>query len=96
LREFFFKNFSDHLPVLARFSISLTPPLLNDINKTMNKSIVGKLTYKKLKLNLNFTEAIDEIDLKIKFPVKIKLQAYSFLNKYPSETNQITVEVFLK
>ena len=81
------------MPVLARFSISLTCPFLEDINKTMNKSILGKLCYKNIKMNLDFSEAIDEIEIKIKLPIRIKIQAFCFLNKYPSETNQIIIEV---
>jgi hypothetical protein len=79
--------------VLGRFSINLSYPILNDIDKTMNKNIIGRLNYKSLKLNFNFMEAVDEIELKVKFPLRIKIQGYSFLNKYPSETNALIIEV---
>lgn len=46
-------------------------------------------------MNLNFLEAIDEIELKVKFPLRVRIQGYSFLNKHPSETNQLIIEVFI-
>lgn len=81
---------------MAKFSIHLTCPSLNDISKTINKSIVGKLCYSNIRMNFNFSEAIDEMSLQIKVPLTIKMQGFSFINKHPSETNQILIEVLNK
>ena len=44
-------------------------------------------------MNFDFSEAIDEIEIKIKLPLRIKMQAFCFLNKNPSETTPIIIEV---
>jgi len=59
----------------------------------MNKSIIGKLCYSNIKINFNFSEAIDEMNLQIKVPLRLRVQGFSFINKHPSETNQIIIEV---
>jgi len=68
--------------------------LLNDINKTIKKSLLGKFVYKNIKMNLNFLDAIEETEIKVKFPLRIRIQGYSFLNKNPSETNHLIIEVY--
>lgn len=93
---YIFKNTSDHLPVLAKLEINLTCPCLNDISKMMNKSINGKLCYSNLRMNFNFSEAIDEMNLQIKTPLRLRILGFSFINKHPSETNQILIEVIIK
>ena len=66
---------------------------MNNESKIMNKSIIGKLCYSNIKINFNFSEAIDEMNLQIKVPLRLRVQGFSFINKHPSETNQILIEV---
>jgi hypothetical protein len=53
--------FSDHLPVLGKFSIFLTLPLFDDIKKIHNQNVAGKFIYSKISLSYNFTEVFYEL-----------------------------------
>lgn len=81
------------MPVLAKFSVNLTCPTFTDAAKILSKNISGRFCYKNIRINLDFTEVIEELELKIKLPLRLKIQAFSFLNKYPSETQGIVIEV---
>ena len=59
----------------------------------MNKNLQGKLFYHNISANFVFSEAIDELGVDLKVPLRIKLKIFSFLNKNPTETNQIVIEV---
>jgi len=81
------------LPVLGKFSIYLTIPRFNEIEKIMTKSLTGKIIYSKIKLEYDFTEAFSEMNFEEKYPMKIKILAYHFLNKIPAETKTKEIKV---
>ncbi len=39
---------------------------------------------------------MDELGSQIKVPLRVRIQGFSFINKHPSDTNQILIEVFHK
>lgn len=82
------------MPVLGKFSIYLTIPRLNEIEKILTKSLTGKITYSNIKIEYDFAEAFSEMSLEEKYPMKIKIQAYHFLNKSPAETKIKEIKVF--
>lgn len=41
---------------------------------------------------MDFTEIMEELEIKVKLPMRLKIQAYSFLNKNPTETQGIVIE----
>ena len=87
---------SDHLPVLGKFSIYLTIPRFNDLDKIMSQSSTGKITYKNMQIDYDFIEAFSEMGLEEKYPMKIKVLAYYFLNKNPAETKPFEISVTKK
>jgi hypothetical protein len=89
----FYYNCSDHLPVLAKFSIYLTLPSFEDIEKSLNQSVLGKLIYKNVKINYDFTDAFCELELEPKFPMKLKLSASFFINKKVVDSKSIDIKV---
>lgn len=62
----------------------------------MNKSIAGRITYYNIKLEYDFAEAFSEMNLEEKYPMKIKLFVYYFLNKLPSESKTIEIKNLLQ
>ena len=86
--------FSDHLPVLAKFSIYLTIPSFNYVDKILNKNISGNYFFSEFKLAFNFTELFNEIEIGPKFPFQIKLSAYYSLLKEFAESEFSDVKVF--
>ncbi len=81
------------MPVLGKFSIYLTIPRFNEIEKIMNRSLTGKITYSNIKIVYDFVEAFSEMSLEEKYPMKIKIQSYYFLNKSPAETKIKEIKV---
>lgn len=86
---------SDHLPVLAKFSIYLTIPSFDDVEKTLNQNVVGKIVFNNFLLNYNFTEAFAELEVEPKFPFKLKLSAHYFINKNGAESKTVEIKVNL-
>ena len=62
----------------------------------MSQSSTGKITYKEMQIVYDFAEAFSEMGLEEKYPMKIKVLAYYFLNKTPAETKQIEIKVIDK
>lgn len=79
--------------MLGKFSIYLTTPRFNEIEKIMTKSLTGKITYSNIKIQYDFAEAFSEMSLEEKYPMKIKILAYHFLNKSPSESKIKEIKV---
>lgn len=61
----------------------------------MSQSSSGKVTYHKMWIDYDFVEAFNEIGIEEKYPMKIKVLAYYFLNKNPAETNSIEITVII-
>jgi hypothetical protein len=78
---------------LGKFSIYLTIPRFNDLEKIMSQSSTGKITYKDMQIDYDFIEAFSEMGLEEKYPMKMKVLAYYFLNKNPAETKPIEINV---
>jgi hypothetical protein len=55
----------------------------------------GSFLYKNIRVKMEFLEIIEELDIKIRFPLRLKIQAYCFLNKNPTESQGIIIEVFI-
>ena len=79
---------------MGKFSIYLTIPCFNDVEKIINKSLNGSIIYTNIKIKYNFTEAFCEMGLDEKYPMKLKILAYYFLNKNPAETKSKEIKVF--
>ena len=79
--------------MLAKFYLNLTLPAISEVTKLMSKNISGRFFYKNIRLNINFTEANEELDIKIRVPLRLKIQKFSFLNKNPCETQNVIIEV---
>ncbi len=78
---------------MGKFSVYLTTPRFNDIEKIKTQSLTGKVTYSDIRIEYNFAEAFSEMNLEEKYPMKIKILAYHFLNKNPAETKSIEIKV---
>jgi hypothetical protein len=65
----------------------------NNYNKNINLS--GCFIYKNIRINMNFLDIIEELEIKIRFPLRLKIQAYCFLNKSPTESQGIVIEVLI-
>lgn len=88
---------SDHLPVLAKFSIYLTIPSFTDHEKTLNnQNISGKFVYSNVNLIYDFTDCFSELEVEPKFPFKLKLSAYYFINKQILDSKAIEIKVYKK
>lgn len=59
----------------------------------MTKSLTGKITYSNIKLDYDFAEAFSEMSMEEKYPMKIRILAYHFLNKNPSESKTKEIKV---
>jgi len=59
----------------------------------MSQSSTGKITYKDMQIDYDFIEAFSEMGLEEKYPMKMKVLAYYFLNKNPAETKPIEINV---
>jgi len=81
------------LPVLGKFSVYLTIPRFNEIEKIMTKSLTGNITYSNIKIDYDFAEAFSEMSIEEKYPMKIKIMAYHFLNKNPAESKSKEIKV---
>lgn len=84
---------SDHMPVLGKFSIYLTIPSFDDIEKTLNQNVAGQFVYTNLCLNYDFTEVFSELEIEPKFPFKLKLSSHYFLHKQNADTKYIEIKV---
>jgi hypothetical protein len=84
---------SDHLPVLAKFSIYLTIPSFDDVEKILNQNVAGKFLYSNLLLTYDFTEAFSELEIDPKFPMKLKISTHLFINKLCSDTKLLEIKV---
>jgi len=82
------------LPVLGKFSIYLSIPRFNEIEKIMTKSLSGKITYSNIKIDYDFAEAFSEMNIEEKYPMKVKILAYYFLNKLPAESDTMEIKVY--
>ena len=78
---------------MAKFSIYLTIPSFEDVEKTMVQNVTGHYVFNNLNLSYNFTEAFSELEVDAKFPFKIKLAANFCLNKNSSETRTVEIKV---
>jgi len=83
------------LPVLGKFCIYLTLPSFDDVDKTLNQNVAGKFIYSNLGLSYDFTEALSELDIEPKFPLKIKLSTHLFINKISADSKSHDIKVFL-
>ena len=79
--------------MLAKFSIYLTIPSFDDVEKSLNQNVSGSFFFNNLGLTYNFTEAFSELDIEPKFPFKIKLSANFCTNKSASDTKPIEIKV---
>ena len=79
--------------MLAKFCLNLTYPEISDVDKLMAKNISGRFCYKNISLNLDFAEIAEELDIKIRKPLRVKIQAFSFMNKNPCETQNLIIDV---
>jgi hypothetical protein len=87
---------SDHLPVLGKFSVYMTIPSFEDVEKTLDQNLKGKLIYNKFVLDYDFTDVFSELELEPKYPLKLKLLAYYFINKNSAECKSIEIKVIIK
>ena len=83
------------MPVLAKFSIYLTGPTFDDIQKILNQNVAGKFVYTKIALSYNFTEAFCELEIEPKFPLKLKLACHHPIIKESSESKFLDIKVKL-
>jgi hypothetical protein len=81
------------LPVLGKFSIYLTIPSFDDIEKTMEQNVPGKFVFSNISVNYDFTDAFSELELEPKFPIKLKMGAHYFINKHVSDSSFLEVKV---
>ena len=87
---------SDHLPVLGKFSIYLTVPLIEEVDHDvkLNANSEGKLTFEKIILvEYNFIELISELGIEPNFPFKLKLETYHFTLKKSVECRVVEIKV---
>ena len=86
------------MPVLGKYSIFLTIPTFDNVEKDLNdnkniSNFIGRFIFDKILLEFNFTEAFAEIEIAPKFPFKLKLNAFYFMNNKSAESKLIEIKV---
>jgi hypothetical protein len=78
---------------LAKFTISLTVPSFEDIEKSFSQNVVGKIIYNNIKIQYDINDGLSELELEPKFPMKLKISTYYFVNKTISDSKIIDINV---
>lgn len=87
---------SDHLPVLAKFTISLTIPSFEDIEKSFVQNVIGKLIFTNIRIQYDITDGFSELEIDPILPMRLKLSSYYFINKTISDSKIIDIDVTKK
>lgn len=75
----------------------MTIPSFDDVEKTINQNFNGIMAYSDLEVKYDFTDVFSELELEPKYPMKIKLLAYFFINnKTGYESKSIEIQVYNK
>ena len=81
------------MPVLGKFSIFLTIPSFEDVDKLLYQNLNARFKYNNIQVTYDFTEAFSELEIEPKFPFKMKLTGHYFINKQVAESKSIEIKV---
>jgi hypothetical protein len=73
----------------------LTTPTFDDIEKSMVRNVAGRLIFTNIKVEYDFTDCFSELEFEPKFPLRLKLSSYYFINKNISDSQYIEIKAYI-
>ncbi len=55
---------------------------------------MGKVTYNNIKLHYDIVEALGELEIQPKYPMRLKISTFYFINKNVSDSKFIDINVY--